>query len=370
MNYLYFFLLSTVLALLLTPLVRKFAWNNNILDIPTSPRKIHKKPIPLLGGFAVYITFFLSLSIYLHYGHINFAIVPLKFFHAIIAGGLVLMIGGGLDDKFNLPPKFLWLFPALASLIIIFSGIGVGITSISNPFGNPINIDFKILGLPFTYIFMWLWMMGMIFTTKFLDGLDGLCGGISFIAGLTLFTLSLTARINQPITATLAILFCGSLFGYLFYAFNPASIFIGESGSTFCGFMLGVLSIILGGKIATALLVMGIPILDVAWVIVRRLWYNTSPFAADRKHLHFRLLDLGFSQKQTVLILYSISIVFGGTAVFLQSFGKLIALLILFCTMLALALFVVIMYKRKHPHIETLNNPLGNNSEVTEILRK
>jgi UDP-GlcNAc:undecaprenyl-phosphate GlcNAc-1-phosphate transferase len=230
----------------------------------------------------------------------------------------------------------------------------VGIKQLSNPFGAPINLDFALLGIPFSAIFIWAWMMGMIFTTKFLDGLDGLCAGISLIGGLTLFALSLLPHINQPVTATLAIIFSGALFGYLFFAFNPASIFLGESGSTFVGFMLGVLSVISGGKIATALLVMGIPILDVAWVIVRRLWYRTSPFRADRKHLHFRLLDLGFTQRQAVLILYTISAMFGFTAIFLQSWGKLIALIILFCLMLAIAITVVLLYKRKHPHVPEL----------------
>jgi UDP-N-acetylmuramyl pentapeptide phosphotransferase/UDP-N-acetylglucosamine-1-phosphate transferase len=115
--------------------------------------------------------------------------------------------------------------------------------------------------------------------------------------------------------------------------------------------MLGVLAIILGAKIATALLVMGIPILDVAWVIARRLWYGASPFRADRKHLHFRLLDIGYSQRQAVLILYAMSAVFGFLAVFLQSFGKLIALVVLLLVMIGLALSLVVLYKRKHPHI-------------------
>jgi UDP-GlcNAc:undecaprenyl-phosphate GlcNAc-1-phosphate transferase len=276
----------------------------------------------------------------------------MRFFNGIIFGGLVLVVGGILDDKLDLPPKLLWLFPAIAALIIIFSGIGVGITQLSNPFGGPINLNHHILGIALPAIVVFLWMMGMMFTTKFLDGLDGLCGGIGLIAACTMFTLSLTGRINQPITASIAIIFAGALFGYLFYAFNPASIFLGESGSTFTGFMIGVLAIILGGKIATALIVMGIPILDIAWVIIRRLWYGQSPFRADRQHLHHRLLDIGFSQRQTVLILYAISAAFGFTAVFLQSFGKLIALIVLFVVMLALAITVVMLFKRQHPHID------------------
>jgi UDP-N-acetylmuramyl pentapeptide phosphotransferase/UDP-N-acetylglucosamine-1-phosphate transferase len=142
-------------------------------------------------------------------------------------------------------------------------------------------------------------------------------------------------------------MFSGALLGYLVYSFHPATIFFGEGGSTLTGFILGALSIILGGKIATALLVMGIPILDVAWVIVQRLLNRKSPFIGDRLHLHFRLLDLGFTQRQTVLILYAISALFGLAAVYLQSFGKLVALLILFTVMVGLGVTVVSMYRKK-----------------------
>ena len=358
-NYFFYFLLACALAVAFTPLVKRLATQKRILDFPTSPRKIHTQPIPLLGGVAVYLAFLVTALLYLWLGKPDFHVVPVKFFLAIFAGSLILIIGGALDDKYNLPPKFSWLFPALAALVVVGSGIGVGITYLTNPFGNPINIGFKLFALPFSFYVMWLWIMGMVYTTKFLDGLDGLAAGIAFIGGATLFALSLTAKINQPITATLAAIFCGSLLGYLFFAFFPAKIFLGEGGSTFVGFTLGVLAIILGAKIATALLVMGIPILDVAWVIVRRLWYKNSPFKADRQHLHFRLLDIGFSQRQAVLILYGISAVFGFTAVFLQSMGKLVALIILFCVMLTLALSVVILYKRKHPHIPDKSNNIN-----------
>ncbi len=355
MSYIFYSFLAIGLSLAITPLIRSIAKRFRILDVPTSPRKIHKQPMPLLGGLSIFLSFSACLAVYLFYGNINFSIVPLKFFAAILIGALTLILGGILDDKFDLPPKIQWLFPALASIIVVWSGIGVGIKEISNPFGNPISLNFSVLGIPFSAIFIWLWMMGMIFTTKILDGLDGLVAGITLIGGLTLFTLSLTQRINQPITATLAIILCGALAGYLVYAFHPASIFLGEGGSTLCGFFLGVLSVILGGKIATALLVMGIPILDVAWVIVRRVWYGKSPFSGDRKHLHHRLLDIGFSHKGAVLILYSITAIFGFAAVFLQSFGKLIALSMLFFVMIFLAIATVMVYKRQHPHLPTTN---------------
>ena len=352
MQFILYFFLAFVLAVALTPLIKKLAFRFLIVDTPGShPKKIHAAPMPLLGGAAIFLSFLLPLALYLGLDKPDFNIVPVKFFIGIVLGGLVLILGGALDDKLNLPPKILWLFPALASLIVVWSGIGVGIKFISNPFGQPINLDYIFLGRPLSGIFIWVWMMGMIFTTKLLDGLDGLCAGIALIGGLTMFALSLTEKINQPITATLAIIFSGAILGYLFYAFNPASIFLGEGGSTFLGFILGVLAVISGAKIATALLVMGIPILDVAWVIVKRLWYKRSPFSGDRQHLHFKLLDIGLSQRQAVLILYGISAVFGSVAVFLQSMGKLIALIILLAIMVAIALITVMIYKRQHPHI-------------------
>lgn len=362
MPYLIFFFIPLGFALLLTPLVKRLAVKTQILDIPGSSRKIHRSPIPLLGGLAVFLAFLIGLLLYLQFGHPDFSVIPQKFYWGIIIGALVLIVGGALDDRYNIPPKLLWLFPALAALAVVWSGIGVGITQLSNPFGAPIKLNFLIWGIPFSGIFIWVWMMGMMFTTKFLDGLDGLCSGISLIGGLTLFALSLLPHINQGTTASIAIIFCGALAGYLFYAFHPASIFLGEGGSTFAGFMLGVLSVILGGKIATALLVMGIPILDVAWVIIRRLWYGTSPFKADRKHLHFRLLDVGLSHRKAVLTLWAISAVFGFTAVFLQSFGKLVALIILFGVMVVIGITSVILYKRKHLHIPPEEDSRWNKS--------
>ena len=348
MDYLLFFGLSLVLAALFTPVIRSLAHRYGFMDQPRPPRNLHAYPVAKLGGVAIFASLAVATAIFWMSGGIDFLIVPEKFILAIILGALVLVVGGALDDKYNWPAKYLWIAPVIAALIVVYSGIGVGIKSISNPFGDPISLNFLVAGaVPASAIFIFLWMLGMMFTTKFLDGLDGLVAGIGLIAGLTLFALSLTANVNQPITATLAIILVGSLAGYLIYAFHPASIFLGEGGSLLIGFVLGVLSVILGGKIATALLVMGIPILDVAWVITQRLWSGKSPFIGDRLHLHFKLLDLGFSQKQTVLILYAISAVFGFTAVFLQSRGKLVALVVLFGLMAALILGVIFAYRKK-----------------------
>ncbi|MEZ4179920.1 MAG: MraY family glycosyltransferase [Candidatus Doudnabacteria bacterium] len=353
MLYLVLFIAAFCFTVFFTPLVKKFANRYGFVDIPRPPRNLHQKPIAKLGGVAIFLATTICIAFYISYGGINFEIVPLKFLLATIGGGLLVTLGGFLDDKYNLSAKYLWFFPALAALVVVWSGIGVGITTLSNPFGAHIDLNFAIATIPASAIFIFLWMIGMMFTTKFLDGLDGLVAGIGLIAGLTLFVLSLADHINQPITASLSIILVGSLAGYLIFAFHPAKIFLGEGGSLLIGFLLGVFSVILGGKIATALLVMGIPILDVAWVIAQRLYNHQSPFIGDRLHLHFKLLDLGFSQKQTAVILYLISAGFGFTAVFLQSMGKLVALLVLFVVMVMIILGVVYGYKKQQVKVLT-----------------
>lgn len=345
--------LAILLSMALTPIIRKFAFKVNAVDVPRPPRNLHSKTVAKLGGLAVFISFAVAVLFYAGTSaHFDPNIVPLKFVFALLAGGAVLMIGGFLDDKYELPPYLLWIFPALAALVVVFAGIGVGITFLSNPFGGTISLAFKVIGIPASGIFIFVWLMGMMFTTKFLDGLDGLVAGIGIIAGLTLFALSLGETVSQPITASFAIILAGALAGYLVYSFHPATIFFGEGGSTFVGFVLGTLSVILGGKIATALLVMGIPILDVAWVIAQRVWSRKSPFRGDRLHIHFKLLDLGFTQKQTALILYGLSAVFGFTAVFLQSMGKLVALGVLFGFMVVIISIVLRRFRKKQNSID------------------
>lgn len=352
------FLIAFIFSFLFTYLIRALALNLNIVDKPFLPRKIHKKTIPLLGGVALFLGFSLTLFYFAFFTDQIFGGYMLaKYIIGILIAGFILIFGGVLDDKYNLSPKKQFIWPVLASLVIIASGIGINF--ISNPFGEAIQLDqfkfkiFEFQGIPYYVVlladlFTLIWLLGMTYTTKFLDGLDGLVSGITVIASFILFFLSLEPRVMQPETALICIILAGAALGFLIWNFHPAKIFLGEGGSTFTGFMLGTLSIISGGKIATALLIFGIPILDVLWVILRRLWYKKSPFkTADKKHLHFRLLDLGFSHRGAVLFLYAISLTFGVSALFLQGKEKALALLGLMGLMLVLAIGLVLMYKFK-----------------------
>lgn len=357
LQYFGFFIMVSVLAFIFTRLVIIFALSRGIVDRPGEDRKIHKKEIPLLGGIAIFISFtltilsFVVLNKYFFQGYM----MP-KYIVGLTIAGLILMIGGYLDDKYNITPLKQVIWPIMATVVVILSGIGID--QLSNPLGNTLQLNainiklFEINNIPYYFtpiadLFTFIWLMGMMYTTKFLDGLDGLVSGVTIIGAMILFFLSLTPQVMQPETALLCIVLAGAFMGFLILNFNPARIFLGEGGSTYAGFMLGIMAIISGGKIATALLILGIPILDVAWVIMRRLRYKKSPFhSPDKKHLHHRLLDIGFSHKQAVIFLYVVSSVFGTVALYTEGKIKLISLLTLTLFMILLTIYLLIKEKK------------------------
>ncbi|MEO8065277.1 MAG: MraY family glycosyltransferase [Candidatus Doudnabacteria bacterium] len=356
MNFIYIasFASAFVVSFIGTVLVFRMAVRRKILDFPDTERRFHKQATPTLGGIAVYGSFFLvTLAVGIFGGYLLHGNIPLKVLAGIWAGGAILMFGGYLDERYRLPPKYSILFPALAGLAIVTSGVTA--VSVHNPFNNGIILldNLKLFGLPLVSgLVVFVWTLTITYTTKLLDGIDGLVTGVAAISALILFGLSLTPQVNQPQTALLAVTFAGSLAGFLILNFYPAKIFLGESGSTFAGFMLAVLAIVSGGKIATALLVMGIPLLDMVWVVFQRLRAGQSPFSGDRKHLHFKLLEVGLSEPQAVLFLYALTGIFGVSALFLQSRGKLIALVILILVMLAIIASIYSAFKEKNKRSE------------------
>lgn len=343
--FLLFFLGTSILSFFITKWVRSLAERLGIHDIPDSPRKIHPEPKPKLGGLAIFFSFSISLLILALIGGTDE--ISQGKLAGLVIGAVILVTGGILDDKYDLPAKIQIWFPVAAALFVVLWG--THISYITNPLGGAVVLDqYKIAGYPLLgSIFVFGWILAMTYTTKFLDGMDGLVSGISVIAGLVIFWLSLTPQVQQTSTAFIALIFAGAAMGFLPHNFHPARIFLGEGGSVFAGFMIGTLAVISGGKIATALLVLGIPVLDAAWVIARRLWFGASPFVGDKKHLHFRLLDIGLSQRQAVVFLYFLSAVFGITAIFLQSRGKLLALIVLGIVMIMLATALVVLYRKR-----------------------
>lgn len=327
--YLQIFIVTLLLSVALTFLVMKLAKKLEVVDRPDQERKIHGREVPLLGGLAIFLAFF--IIIYLVHDKLLIGNLEPQHWLGFFAGAGFLMIGGWLDDKYNLKPAWQIIWPTLAIVSVIAGG--VQIEKITNPLGGYIYLGAG------SAVLIALWLLGMMYTTKLLDGLDGLVAGMTAIGSLVIFLFTMTTRYYQPDIGLAALILAATCLGFLFFNWHPAKIFLGEGGSLFLGYALGVLAIISGGKIAVALLVMGLPILDVAWTIIRRMLAGKNPFKfADRKHLHFRLLHLGLTVRQTVLAYYFFAAIFGLSALFLQSIGKIYALLIL----LTIMLFIVI----------------------------
>ena len=322
-----YFFLAFFLSLIFTLLIRRIALKFDIVDRPDGGRKLHRSPVPLLGGLAIWFSFWLVVgSVLFFYPLYGIEILSKKLI-AAFSGSLILVVLGVMDDRRPLPPKIRLIITAAAALLTVLGG--VGLAKITNPFGGYIQLSL-ILG----NFLVWLWLLGLMYTTKILDGLDGLSTGIVFIGAMMIYFLTRTAKFYQPNVGFIALVLAGVCLGFLVFNFYPAKIFLGESGSLFVGFMLGVLAVIAGGKIATALLVMAVPILDLARVIYLRFRRGQPIFQGDRRHLHFQLLDYGLSERQTVLLLYLISFLFGITTLFLQSTQKLLALLFLLLAMI------------------------------------
>ncbi|MBE7011600.1 MAG: undecaprenyl/decaprenyl-phosphate alpha-N-acetylglucosaminyl 1-phosphate transferase [Ruminococcaceae bacterium] len=301
-----FIVLAMVVAFLIsfatTPVVIGIAKKIKAIDVPKDERRVHKKPIPLIGGLAIFYGFLISV---LCFCDLEEPVI------GILTGALIIVITGVIDDKYSLPAKVKLLMQIVAAVVVLV--FGIEIKYIENPFTNQ-YITFGWLSIPITII----WIVGVTNAVNLTDGLDGLAAGISTIASLSLLILIMfTDNVNLAIiTAALA----GAGFGFLPYNFNPAKIFMGDTGSMFLGYMLACISVQGLMKTYTVIsfampiLVLGLPIFDTIFAIVRRLVTGRSIMSPDRGHLHHRLLDMGFSQRQTVAILYTLTAILCLTA--------------------------------------------------------
>lgn len=346
MNFVYPIAFSFVLSVLLTYSAVKIFPRLDFLDRPWE-YGLKRERMPYYGGIVLYIVFTASILIFLPLSAQTIGI--------LIAATMIFAISL-LDDFFKINPFARLLVQILSACVLVFSGMGI--LSITNPLSaDPFVLDyprlsFVVSGITFNFallsaIFTIIWVVLIVNTMNFLDGIPGMVSGITFIAGAALFLLSIKPGnlVNQNDVIVMSGVLAAMSLGFLIFDFYPGRILMGDSGSMFLGFILATLAIYAGGKVATAFLVLGFPILDALWVILRRIFQRKSPFKGDFKHLHHRLLEIGLSQRKAILFIYLISMVFGGVAVFIGSKQKLIALIILLALMLIIGGFV--FYKKK-----------------------
>jgi UDP-GlcNAc:undecaprenyl-phosphate GlcNAc-1-phosphate transferase len=324
-------ILSTICAAILTPFIRRWALRSNLLDHALSARKVHGRPIPRLGGIAIVIGFFVPLLglLFLRSEVGAMFLAERDLMLGLFIGGPLIAALGVYDDirGANAGKKFAVQF-AVAGMMYWF---GFRVDSIANPFGEAISLGW--LALPFTL----LWFVGVINAMNLIDGLDGLAGGVALVAVATTFAISVER--GHPLMILICASVAGAIIGFLFYNFNPASIFMGDTGSMFLGFVLAASALRTHQKSATAVAVLvpaialGLPILDTLLAMSRRAVRGQPIFQADREHIHHRLLAKGFSHRQAVLVLYGMCVFFGSVSVVLtfvnsgaQTAGIIVAL--------------------------------------------
>jgi len=321
---------TALLSFLLTPLAIRFAPRLGAIDVPDSERRVHSSPIPRTGGLAV-ATSFVAVGVA--------GFVLSQVFDIALPGRPVrsaeiaaLMIGvavgaliGYIDDRLQLRARWQFIGQFVLAGIALLGGIRID--RLPNPLGDGIPLVGEI-GTIAAVAATTLWIVGMLNSVNFVDGLDGLLAGIALIAVTTLGVISLVVPPIQPVVAMLCALLAGSLLGFLPYNFHPARVFIGTAGVFAVGYALAVLSVLGTAKVAVALLVLGVPVIDAFWIIIRRVTEGRSPFSADRGHFHHRLLDLGLSHRRVVLLIYAICVVLAVLSLALSGRGQISAFLI------------------------------------------
>ena len=326
--YILAFVIALLACFLLTPYVKQLAFKIGAVDKPNE-RKVHKQVMPRLGGLAIFLSFLLAV----------FCSLPItRDLLGILLGGCWIVIVGILDDKYSLPAKVKLLGQILAAVILVV--FDIKIEWLNNPFGGYFYLEY--LSIPFTIF----WVISFINVVNLIDGLDGLAAGVSGIASITIILVAVNQGYYPLATLTAAL--AGGIFGFIHYNFNPATIFMGDTGSMFIGYMLAAISIFGAVKSAAtiALIVpavaLGLPIMDTAFAILRRYSNGRPIFQPDKGHLHHRLLALGLTTKQAVLLMYAISIVLS-----LGAFVLALANVYIACAVIAVIVVAVAIGAKK-----------------------
>lgn len=314
------FSLAFGISLLSTPAVKNLAYKIGAIDVPRDARRVHKKPVPRLGGLAIFLGFLVSVLFFT-----KFDVQMIGF----IVGSLIIVGVGIVDDVKQLRASVKLIAQILAAVIVVLSDTRIIAVSVPYIFSDAGILPLGSLSIPITI----LWIIGVTNAVNLIDGLDGLAVGVSSIATFSLFFIAILA--GEPTVAILTAALAGACLGFLPYNFNPAKIFMGDTGSTFLGYALSVICIeglFKGYAIISFIipfLILGLPIFDTLSAIVRRIKNKQPIMSPDRGHLHHRLMDMGLSQKQTVAILYIIATILGLSAVVVVEQGAFMAMILI-----------------------------------------
>ena len=348
-------LISAAVSFGITPIVKRMAYKVGAMDVPKDARRMHSVPIPRLGGLAIAIAFLLTVLL--------FANVDEQM-RGILLGAVVILVLGVLDDCLTLRAWFKFLVQIFAAYLVTSHGCTI------RYFSNPIvtsSVQYLDLGkwsVPITIV----WIVAITNAVNFIDGLDGLAVGVATISSLTMLVIAML--VSENVVALMMAALAGGCIGFMPYNLNPAKIFMGDTGSTFLGFVLATVSIQGLFKFYTIIsfavpfLMLGLPLFDTCFAILRRLAKGQSPMAPDRSHVHHRLIDMGFNQKQAVAILYVISAILGLSAVVLTTSGALKAMVLLCALCLAGLISGKIFLSHNENHQEKTKEKESNDHAI------
>ena len=356
------FIIALLISYLLTPLIQSRAQKLGVLDKP-SKRKLHTIPVPRLGGVGIYASIFLTSLVFIAaYWHYKISVIGTFSLLGIFAGGTIIFFLGLLDDIEPLPAIYKLFIQIMAASIAWY--LGVRIVHVVNPFYHAnfgffslsISDQYFHFGRLLSYLITLVWIIGITNAINLVDGMDGLATGVSLISAVAIWSVAVDYRISQPGGALMSATLAGALLGFLRWNFNPARIFLGDSGAYLTGFVLACLSVsCVIKKVALAVispvlfLLFALPIIDTLFAIVRRTINKKSIFDPDKGHLHHRILAFGISQKYASYLLYLISALLGLLAAYLVSFKSSLRFLALAAFVVLIALFYtcIINWKRQ-----------------------
>lgn len=319
-------LFALLVTFITTPTVKSLAHKVGAVDVPKDERRMHNRPIARMGGLAIFLGFILSALLFV-------PVTPQ--IRGMLLGGVIIVVLGILDDIYALPalPKF--VVQIVAALVAVCHGNVIQVLSNPNVFSDNPYWVLGSLSIPITVI----WIVAITNAVNLIDGLDGLAVGVATISAMTMLVIAM--MFSQGIVAILMAALAGSCIGFMPYNLNPAKLFMGDTGSTFLGFILATMSIQGLFKFYTIIsfavpfLLLGLPIFDTCFAVFRRLSKGQNPMSPDRSHVHHRLIDMGCNQKQAVAILYLISAILGLSAVVLTTSGELKAMVLLIALFIA-----------------------------------
>lgn len=345
-------LVALVISFLMTPVVKTFAYKVGAIDVPKDARRMHKVPIPRLGGLAIFIGFMVSILLFVR------ITTEMK---SILLGAVIIVVLGVVDDIMALPALLKFVIQIIAALIPATHGVVIQALSNPNIFSNNAYWVLGWLSIPATV----LWIVAITNAVNLIDGLDGLANGVSAISATTVLVIAILGSEAQVAIVMAALV--GACVGFMPYNLNPAKMFMGDTGATFLGYILATMSIQGLFKFyaiisfAVPFLILGLPIFDTAFAFIRRIAHGQSPMRADRSHIHHRLIDMGLNQKQAVATLYVISTILGLSAVVLTTGGeeKAILLFLALCVVAVVAARVVFpkeVREELHEELEELKD--------------